>query len=78
MKVAVSIPEPIFKQAEREAKLRKWSRSHLYAEALKALLKKQEADRVTEKLNEIYSTEDSRLPDAAERAQFENLEKEDW
>ncbi len=78
MKVAVSIPEPIFKAAEREAKLRKWSRSRLYAEALRALLRKQEADQVREKLNEVYRTEDSRIPEHEERAQFENLEPEEW
>ena len=78
MKVTVSIPEPIFKLAEREAKLRKWSRSRLYAEALRALLRKQEADRISEKLNEIYSTEDSRLPEEVYLAQFKHVKPEKW
>ena len=78
MKVAVSIPDAVSKKIDAEAKRRKIPRSRLYAEALEAFLKKKEADRVTEKLNEIYSTEDSRIPEAVERAQFENLEKEGW
>lgn len=78
MKVAVSIPDPIFREAEQEAKRRKWPRSRVYAAALQAFLRKQEADRVSEKLNEIYRTEDSRIPEAIERAQFENLKREDW
>ncbi len=78
MKTAVSIPDPIFREAEREAKRRKWPRSRLYAAALQAFLRKREADRVTEKLNEVYRTEDSRIPEEMERAQFENLEPEKW
>lgn len=78
MKVAVSIPEPIFQAAEREAKLRKWSRSRLYTEALRAYLKKQVADRVSEKLNASYGAEDSRIPEHEEMAQLESLEPEEW
>ena len=78
MKVAISIPDLLFKAADREARRRKLPRSRLYAEALRALLKKQEADRVREKLNEIYRTEDSHIPEHEERAQFENLEPEEW
>ena len=76
MKVAVSVPEALFREADREAKRRKWPRSRLYAAALQAFLRRQEADRVREKLNEIYGTEDSRIPEHEERAQLENLEPE--
>ena len=78
MKVAISIPGPTFKRAEAEARRRKWTRSRLYAEAIREFLRQKEADRVTEKLNEIYSVEDSRIPEEIERAQFENLPKETW
>ena len=78
MKVAISIPDPTFKQADAEAKRRKWTRSRLYAEALRAFLRRQEDDRVREKLNEIYGVEDSRIPEHEEKAQLENLEPEEW
>ena len=78
MKVAISIPDPTFKQADAEAKRRKWTRSRLYAEALRAFLRKQENDRVREKLNEIYSVEDSRIPEEIERASFESAPESTW
>ena len=78
MKVAVSIPDAVSKRIDAEAKRRKIPRSRLYAEALQAFLRKQENDRVREKLTEVYRTEDSRIPEEVERAQFENLPKENW
>lgn len=36
MKTEISIPDAIFKQAERLAKARGWSRSELYASAVAA------------------------------------------
>ena len=78
MKVAVSIPEPIFRSAEREAKLRKWPRSRLYAAALQAFLRRKESDRVTEAMNALYSVEDGTIPENEEMAQLENLEPEKW
>ncbi len=78
MKIAVSIPEAVFKRGEAEAKRRKIPRSRLYAEALQVFLRKQENDRVREKLDEIYSTEDSQLPEAVKRAQAEILRRDPW
>ena len=78
MKVAISIPDPTFKQADAEAKRRKWTRSRLYATALEAFLRKQQDDLVREKLNEIYSVEDSRLPEGLEQAQAEILRRQKW
>lgn len=78
MKVAVSIPDELGRLADREAKRRHLPRSRLYAEALTQYLKRQEADRVSEKLNQIYATEDSRIPEAVYRAQFKHIKPEKW
>ena len=47
MKTAVSIPESIFRQAERLAQRLKKSRSQLYAEAMAEYLRRRDPDEVT-------------------------------
>ena len=61
MKTAISIPDALFRKADREAKRRGLSRSRLYAQALQEYLKSSSEAAVTEKLNEIYREEDSRM-----------------
>jgi metal-responsive CopG/Arc/MetJ family transcriptional regulator len=51
MKVAVSIPDPIFAQAEGLAKRMKLSRSSVYARALDAFVAHHEDTSVTEAMN---------------------------
>ena len=51
MKTAVSIPDPVFRSAERMAKRLKIPRSRLYAEALAAYVRRREADGITERIN---------------------------
>ena len=54
MKVAVSIPDPIFRAAEKAARRRRVPRSQFYAKALEAFVKQQERSDVTDRLNEVY------------------------
>ena len=51
MKVAVSIPDPIYEQGERLAERLKTSRSDVYARALDAFAAAHEPDRVTTALD---------------------------
>jgi metal-responsive CopG/Arc/MetJ family transcriptional regulator len=51
MKVAVSIPDPVFADAEALAKQLKFSRSKLYARALGAFVASHAPERVTEAMN---------------------------
>lgn len=53
MKVAVSIPDPLFKSAERFAKRLRKPRSRLFAEALLAYVQAHEPKAITENLNEV-------------------------
>ena len=52
MKTAVSIPDPVFADAERLAKRLKKSRSRLYSEALAEYVRRHAPDEVTEALNQ--------------------------
>ena len=51
MKIAVSIPDPIFDEAEQLAKRLNTSRSELYARALGRFVAAHTPDRVTEAMN---------------------------
>lgn len=51
MKIAVSIPDPIFAEAEGLAKQLKLSRSKVYARALGEFVANHAPDRITEAMN---------------------------
>ncbi|MDT0619638.1 MULTISPECIES: hypothetical protein [Spectribacter] len=78
MKVAVSVPEPIFEAAERLAKQRRVPRSRLFADALSEYLARHGAEGITDKLNEVYAEQDSALDPALARAQNALIDDEAW
>ena len=61
MKIAVSIPDDVFHAAEELAAQEHCSRSSLYTRALRQLLADVQRDEITERLNDVYSTEPSGL-----------------
>jgi len=78
MKTAVSIPDDIFKGAERLAKRSRKSRSRLFSEALKEYLARHTPDEVTEAMNRtcaaVGDTSDSFVTSASRRT----LERSEW
>lgn len=78
MKVAVSVPDPIFDAAERIARQRQVPRSQLFAEALQEYVSRHGAEAITAKLNEIYAVEDSGVEKPLTKAQLASLEHEAW
>jgi metal-responsive CopG/Arc/MetJ family transcriptional regulator len=54
VKTAISIPDPVFRSAERLAARLGISRSELYSKAVATLLEKHRDEVVTSRLNEIY------------------------
>lgn len=78
MKVAVSIPEDLFTSAETLGKRLRVSRSRLYATALAEYLAKHRGRKVTERLNAVYGTEESRLDNALRGRQALSLRDESW
>ncbi|MGF1550667.1 MAG: hypothetical protein ACFBQW_09120 [Sphingomonadaceae bacterium] len=77
MKVAVSIPDPVFAEAEKLAERMKASRSEIYALALDAYVAAHAPDRVTEALNAVVDavgdTPDGFAREAARRI-FDQVE----
>jgi metal-responsive CopG/Arc/MetJ family transcriptional regulator len=78
MKTAISLPDPIFEEAESLARQLGVSRSELYTKALKAYLQKYNHDRTLTKLNQIYSEESSDPDPVLTKIQFMSLPSEDW
>jgi metal-responsive CopG/Arc/MetJ family transcriptional regulator len=78
MKTAISIPDPIFDEAEKVAKRLKLSRSELYARAVAAFVEQQRASNITEKLDQIYGKVESGIDPELVRAQIRSLDEENW
>jgi hypothetical protein len=78
MKVAISIPDPVFEAGEHLARQLKLSRSQLYSDALAAYLSSRGAVAVTAQLNAVYATTPSRLDESLTKAQGQALSHEAW
>jgi metal-responsive CopG/Arc/MetJ family transcriptional regulator len=78
MKTAVSIPDEIFRTAERLARRMKKSRSELYSRALSEYVARHSSDEMTEAMNaamnEIGDASDDFVNTAARRV----LERAEW
>ena len=79
MKTAISIPDPVFKTAERLAKRLGLSRSELYVRAISNYVEAHKSQNVTDLLNEIYGDmEDQGLEEGFRRAQMKSIDTEEW
>lgn len=78
MKVAISLPDPLFSAAEQLAQKLHVSRSQLYAQALAEYLDKRHDPAVTERLNAVYSIEPSPIDPALMTAQQGAIGHEAW
>ncbi len=55
VKTAISIPQPLFEQAEHLSREMHISRSQLYAKAVEDFIRRYESDAILAKLNEVYA-----------------------
>jgi metal-responsive CopG/Arc/MetJ family transcriptional regulator len=78
VKTAISLPDPIFEEAEALAQHLGVSRSELYTKALRAYLQRYSRARTLSKLNEVYAEESSELDPVMAKMQFMSLPHEDW
>jgi metal-responsive CopG/Arc/MetJ family transcriptional regulator len=78
MKVAISIPDPVFDAAERISRQMRLSRSGFYAKAVEAYVRQHSGDEITRRLDEVYSEASSRLDPAWEAGSLEVLRREKW
>jgi len=78
MKTAISIPDPIFREAEELAARLGLSRSELYVRAIKRYLERRRTSKVTEALDAIYGDVESNLDPALATLQARSLPGRDW
>jgi metal-responsive CopG/Arc/MetJ family transcriptional regulator len=78
MKTAISLPDDLFRMAEAAARKLKMSRSQLYAAAISEYLNRRESNKITARLNQIYSDTPARVDPALSAAQSKTLERERW
>jgi metal-responsive CopG/Arc/MetJ family transcriptional regulator len=69
MKTAISLPDDLFASADALASRLGMSRSGLIAAALAEFIAKHRAAKVSERLNAVYSAEESRVDAAIAAAQ---------
>jgi metal-responsive CopG/Arc/MetJ family transcriptional regulator len=78
MKTAISIPDPLFREAERLTKRLRIPRSQLYARALEEYLQRQRSKGIKEALDAVYGSESSELDPDLAAAAYHVLAKEKW
>lgn len=78
MKTAISIPNNLFKNAEKAAKKIGITRSSLFSRAIEEYLENHSQTHITKKLNSIYSQEDSKLDSNIIKMQAKTIQKENW
>jgi hypothetical protein len=78
MKIAISVPDKVFKAGEHLARQLGMTRSQLYADALAAYLSTRGSAAVTAKLNAVYEKESSTLDPVLSALQLRGLADEAW
>ena len=78
MKTAVSLPDDVFKEAERFARRSRKSRSQLYAEALAEYLARHAPDEITERINQVCDRVGIEPEPFLMEAARQILSKESW
>jgi metal-responsive CopG/Arc/MetJ family transcriptional regulator len=78
MKVAVSIPDEVFAEAESLAKHLKASRSEIYSRALGEFLGRHAPDRVTEQMNQVIASVTEKTDAFSQRAARRVLRRVEW
>ena len=78
MKTAISIPDKIFRDAERLSRRLKKSRSQVYTEAVTEYIARHDPEAVTEAMNRVCEAIDSPLDPAISAAARHRLEAVEW
>jgi hypothetical protein len=78
MKTAVSIPDDIFKKAERLARRMKKSRSELFSNALSDYVARHAPDHVTEAMNQVCDEVGGETDGFTAAASRRILERVEW
>lgn len=78
MKVAISLPEPLFSAAEHMAEQLHVSRSQLYVQALSEYLEKRQDSVITQRLNAVHREAAEGVDAGIKNVQLKVLGNEAW
>jgi metal-responsive CopG/Arc/MetJ family transcriptional regulator len=78
MKTAISLPERIFREAERFARRVRKTRSRLYAEAIAEYLARHAPNDITESMNQVCDRIGLSIDHFQVKAALHLLAKESW
>ncbi|MDQ2666284.1 MAG: ribbon-helix-helix domain-containing protein [Gemmatimonadota bacterium] len=78
MKTAISLPETVFRAAERHARRTRKSRSQLYAEAIAEYLDRHAPDEVTDAMNLVVDDLATPIDTFVTVAAATTLERSEW
>jgi metal-responsive CopG/Arc/MetJ family transcriptional regulator len=78
VKIAISIPDPVFEAAERLAKRLSIPRSRLYSRAIERYVSEAQEQDITARLNEVYANEKDELDPVLAALQWASVPRERW
>ncbi len=78
MKTAISVPDAVFREAERFARRARKSRSQLYTDAVREYLERHAPDAITEAMNRVWDQVAQGETAFAAAASSRLLGKETW
>lgn len=78
MKTAISLPDAVFRDAERLAKQLRKSRSELYREAVAEYVARHDPEAITEALNRVAENLDTRSDEFTAAAAARVLGRSRW
>ena len=78
MKTAISVPDEVFARVDRFARRHKVSRSAVFTAAAQEYVQHHQRESITERLNSVYSKEDSTIDPALLKLQSTSLSAGTW
>jgi metal-responsive CopG/Arc/MetJ family transcriptional regulator len=78
MKVAISVPEEVFRRAEDLARRMGISRSRLYSDAVAEYLRRRDPDAVTAAIDEVIARLGPADSELARRASRQTARRAEW
>jgi predicted transcriptional regulator len=78
VKTTVSVPDDLFRQADRLAKRQRKSRNRLYAEAIGEYIARHDPDEITRRMNEVADATDTSLDPFVAAATARVLRRNTW
>ena len=78
MKVAVSIPDDVFAEADSLARRLKTTRSEIYARAVAAFVGEHDPDRITEAMNQVVDSVGGSAEEFTTAAAHRVLDRTEW